>query len=149
MKMYNFGKAAAETVGASSVIGKGVVDARGEELGTVKELHLDPENLTVEGIRLDKGLFQGKDYVGKEYIANMAGEKLLLSVTPLSEYLGMEVLDKKGERVGVVRDINRARKTNNLYSITVERKQRPDLIVMEDFIENVGERIMLNRPIEA
>lgn len=137
-----------ETVIVKKINGSKVIDDRGKKIGKVKKVHISPDTLSVEGITIDNGLFKGKDYIGKNYICSLSEEGAVLCETPISEYIGMKVVDSKGKEIGKVRNVYRARKTNSAYSLTIDRGlTKDDLIVTDNFIESVGDKIMLNETI--
>lgn len=134
----------------TDIVGKKALDNRGKEVGTIKHVHIDPVNLTVEGISIKNGLFKEKDYIGKGYISYLSSEGAILSQTPLTEYIGMKVVDSAGKDIGKVKAVYRARKTNSVYSLTINRGVlKDDLIVTDKLIGNVGDKIMLNEQVSV
>jgi len=139
-----------KTEDVNTIIGKVVIDNRGKDIGKVKSLQIDPLNLTVEGITISNGLFKERDYVGRDYIVSLTKTGAILSETPLTHYLGMEVIDLQGKMVGTVIDIYRSRKTNSAYSLTVDTGAgNNDLIISDNLVDTVGERIVLNTVAET
>ncbi|MBI2572388.1 PRC-barrel domain-containing protein [Candidatus Woesearchaeota archaeon] len=129
--------------------GKKVIDRSGKEIGVVKAIHIDPITLHVEGITISKGLFNDSDYVGSEYITAITNKAALLSIVPITEYLGKKVFDSKGNELGKVKEIHRTNKTNNVLSITVDRGfLKQDLVVGDHAIDSIGENIRLNEAVE-
>lgn len=138
-----------DTQKVNNIVGQKVVDDKGNEIGKIKSVHIDPENLTVEGITIANGVFQEKSYVGKGYICNLSNQGAVLCDTPLTEVIGKKVMDSSGKDIGEVKSIYRARKTNSLYSITIDRGMSTnDLIVTDKVIDNIGEKVVLNEKIE-
>lgn len=132
-----------------SDLGKDVIDKKGDRIGRLKEIHIDPEELTIEGISIDNGVFLDNDYVGKDYIAGMSENAVTLTITPLSQYLNMEVVDSEGKSVGNVIGVNRVRKTNTAISITVDRGLRKDdIIIADNYIKEISKKIMLSIPVD-
>lgn len=148
--IYDASKPKEDTLLANEVVGVKVITHDGDEIGTVKSVHISDETMMVEGITLSKGLFKEQDYVGRQYILSMSNKGVVLSITPISEYIGKEVYDSDGQKVGKVREIYRVTKTNNILSLTVDRGfGKDDLIVMDSMIDKIGRNIILNKPVEA
>jgi sporulation protein YlmC with PRC-barrel domain len=150
MEIKNTSKPTDETIDAQEVIGKPVFDIRAKKIGEVRSIHYDPKNLSIEGIRIDKGFFNDSDYVGKGYIVSLGKKGAVLSIVPVSEIYGMKVIDNKGNKIGKIKGINRTRKTNNLVSMVVDRGMgKNDLVITENFIDSLGENMKLNEEVEA
>jgi sporulation protein YlmC with PRC-barrel domain len=130
------------------IIGTYVIDNKGKEVGRVKQVHIDPVNLTVEGITIDNGLFHENDYVDRGYIFLLSVDKVVLSDIPISNYKGMKVIDSAGNDVGTVSEVTQAGDSNNVYALTVNRGAlKDDMVVTGDQIEKVEDKIFLNEAI--
>ncbi|OVE75125.1 hypothetical protein BVX95_00080 [archaeon D22] len=133
-----------KTIEIRKILGKEVLTRGGKKLGSVKSIQIDPEDLTVEGIVVDTGLFEANHYIDKNYIKQISQQAVMLKVDPVSEYVGLDVLDSTGAKIGKVKSVNRSRNTNNLISITVEgRKVGGEMMFTSDYIDAVGDSIML------
>jgi sporulation protein YlmC with PRC-barrel domain len=149
VEIRSTGLARDDTEAVDEIIGTYVIDYKGTEIGRVKQIHVDPVNLTVEGITIDNGLFHEDDYVDKGYIFLLSNEGVILSDILISDYVGMAVVDSTGKEVGKVSDVSAVGTTNGIYSLTVNRGLlRDDLVVTASMIDRVGEKIMLNEPID-
>jgi sporulation protein YlmC with PRC-barrel domain len=132
------------TVDIQSLIGRKVLTKDGKEIGKVKSFHVHPSDLTIEGIKVDPGLFEADHYIGGNYIQKMTEEAIILRMTPVTEYVGLVVHDSEGKKVGKVKAVNRSRKTNKLLSIAVDSNYHDeDLILSSDYISAVGQSVML------
>jgi sporulation protein YlmC with PRC-barrel domain len=133
-----------ETVDMYGLIGMKVLSKDGKQIGKVKSLHLHPSDLTLEGIKVDPGWFESDHYIGGSYIEKMSDEAIVLSMIPVTEYIGLEVHDSAGKKIGKVKSVNRSLKTNKLLSVTLDKKYKgEDLNISADYISAIGHSIML------
>jgi sporulation protein YlmC with PRC-barrel domain len=138
-----------KTVDIKDVVGKKVLTNDGKKIGKVKSVHLHPSDLTIEGIKVDPGWFEADHYVGENYIEKMTDDAVILNMTPVTEYLGMEVHDSDGKKVGTVKAVNRSKKTNKLMSIVVKQDEgEEDFHVSSDYISAIGHSVMLKENLE-
>lgn len=136
------------TLKLEEIRGRKVIDDRGKEIAKVKEIHIDPKTLRVEGMTIDGGLFRENDYIGRGYICSISDEAVVLCETPLTEYIGMKVLDSEGKDMGKVKEVYRSRKTNAAYSLIVDQGiGKDDLTVPGSMIDKVAENIMLDKAV--
>src|SRR3989344_8167251 len=108
-------------IDASSVLGAKVVSKGGSVLGTVSALWIHPSELRIEGISVAKGFFREGDYVGRNYLESVNRDGAMLKINPVTEFVGHEVFDPDGKRVGKVKSVERANDSNNIVSIVVSR----------------------------
>ena len=133
-----------KTVEASRIIGKNVISRDGRKLGTIQAVHIHPTNLTVEGIRVKRGLLQTDDYIGREYIQSLTQSGAVLKILPVKEMMGLEVFDMNGSKVGRIKAISRSKKTNSIVSFTVERGfRKKDAEFLGKDIREVGKGVIL------
>lgn len=133
-----------DTLSASRVLGLKVLAPGGKRLGKVADIHFHPKRWNIEGIRIGLSMFLG-DYIGKNYIKSITENAVILKKMPVTEYVGMKVLDNTGKVVGRVIKVGRSNKSNNFTSITVDRgKGKKDKNFKNKEIEQVGQSIMLN-----
>jgi len=135
-----------DTIEISDVIGKKVLTSDGEKLGKVKSVHMHPRDLTVEGIVLDPGFFDANQFIGAGYINSITDEGIVLSIHPVTEYVGVKVFDYTGKEIGKVREVNRSKQTNTLLSILVDRNGQEDILIRADYIATAGKNIVLREP---
>lgn len=141
-------KAVKETLVAGDLINNKVYSNDGIYLGRVRDLHINPDKFSIEGIHIGKGLFSRYAYIGRDYIGKMSRKGVVLSITPLTELVNKKVLDSNGKVVGRVRVIYRNKKTNTLRSMVVERGVfKKNLLVNRNMISDIGEKIVLKKPI--
>jgi sporulation protein YlmC with PRC-barrel domain len=134
----------AKTVETSKISGKRVISRDGRKLGFIEAIHIHPTRLTVEGIRVKRGLFEMQDYIGREYIQSLTTSGAVLKIVPAREIMGLTVYDLHGKRVGKIKSINRSRKTNNIVSFTVGRGfRRKDAVIPGKQIKEIGKGVTL------
>jgi sporulation protein YlmC with PRC-barrel domain len=140
-------KPLAKTVEVSKVIGKTVISKDGRKLGTIQNVHIHPTNLTVEGIRVKRGMFAMDDYIGREYIQSLTQSGAVLKILPVKELMGLVVYDLNGKKLGKVKAITRSKKTNSIVSFTVERGfRKEDAVFSGKDIKEVGKGVILKVP---
>ncbi|MBN2422161.1 PRC-barrel domain-containing protein [Candidatus Woesearchaeota archaeon] len=138
-----------KTVNMNKVLGKKVLSKDGQDIGKVGAVHVDPKTMTLQGITIDKGIFETNDYIGRNYIENLSNSGAVLNITPIKEFLGLEVFDSKAKKIGKVKEIRRTGDTNQLLSIVVDRGlTSEDLIVTENEIKEIGDNVMLATPVK-
>ena len=133
-----------KTVEVSKIIGKDVISKDGKRLGTIQAIHIHPTDLTVEGIRVKRGMLQTDDYIGREYIHSLTSSGAVLKILPIKEMMGLEVFDMNGRKVGKIKAISRSKKTNSIVSFTVERGfRKKDAEFSGKDIKDVGKGVIL------
>ncbi len=137
------------TIPDTAVLGRKVLAKNGEKIGDVAGLYIDPKNLTIEGIRVDKGVFKFDHYIGNNFIETISDEGVILNITPLDEFVGKKVVDSAGKELGKVKQIKRIGPTNEPLSFVIGRGiGRDDLVIREDKVKEMGESVMLNVKIQ-
>jgi sporulation protein YlmC with PRC-barrel domain len=137
-----------KTIDMHSLINRKVLSKDGKIIGKVKSFHLHPNDLTIEGFKVDPGWFEADHYIGGNYIDKITDEAIILSVLPVTEYVGLIVHDIKGKQIGKVKTVNRSKKTNKLISITVQKDDDEDLQISADYISAIGHSVMLKERLE-
>jgi len=135
-----------DTIEVSEVLGKKVLTKDGKNIGKVKSVHIHPRDLTVEGIVIDPGFFDANQYMGAEYISSITDEGVVLKIHPVTDYVGVKVFDFTGKEIGKVKEVNRSKQTNTLYSILVSREGKEDVLIRADYIAAAGKNIVLREP---
>ena len=143
-EIKNQSKPLEKTVEVSKVLGKNVISKDGRRLGSIQSVHIHPTNLTVEGIRVKRGILQTDDYIGREYIQSLTQSGAVLKILPVKEMMGLDVFDVNGKKVGKIKSIVRSKKTNVIVSFTVERGFRKgDADFSGKDIKEVGKGVIL------
>lgn len=136
------------SVRANEVVGKKVLARSGKKIGSVDTIYIDPQSLSIIGIKVNKGLLGVDQFIGSEYIKTMNDKGTVLNITPATEYLGMKVFDSRGKEIGKIKEVRRQGKTNVITSIVVDRGLlKKDLLLDRESIEIVGDGVMLNETI--
>jgi sporulation protein YlmC with PRC-barrel domain len=133
-----------QTINDSVLIGKRVLGKDGEPIGEVCGIYLDPHNLTLEAIRVNSGLFSYDHYIGRNFISELSDQGVVLTFTPTTEFVGKEVIDLKGKRLGIVKEVRRIGPTNEFVNFVIGNNGDHDLIVGETDIREIGDMIELN-----
>lgn len=134
-----------QTVETSRIVGKKVMSRDGNKVGTIEAIHIHPQKLTIEGIRVDTGIFGMDEYIGKNYIDSLTNQGAVLRIVPIRNFVGLPVHDSTGRKIGKVKRIERSRKTNNIVSMTVKRGLlKKDIVFQRKHIRDIGKSVMLN-----
>jgi sporulation protein YlmC with PRC-barrel domain len=131
------------------IIGKKVLTKDGKNIGKIRTIRIDPNDLTIEGIEVDTGLFKIDQYFGKNYIKTITEQGAILKITPVDDIVGHTVFDSTGKSVGEIKSIKRSKKTNKLLSITMYSDLYKENVTIEaDYIASCGESCILKEPIK-
>jgi sporulation protein YlmC with PRC-barrel domain len=138
-----------QLVTANGIIGNKVIALNGDHIGKIDDLYINPKDLNVEAVKVNKGILKCDLYVGKNYINRLDGDAALLNITPLEEIVGKDVYDSNGKKIGTVWKVKSIGATNKLVSIVVSQEDcKIDLDISEDKVKSVGESILLKAPLE-
>ncbi|MBI2445582.1 PRC-barrel domain-containing protein [Candidatus Micrarchaeota archaeon] len=138
-------KSPSETVDLAEAMGKPVIAKDGQRIGSIASFHADPRTLVVEGIRVNRGIFEPLEYIGREYVYSVSARGVVLEVAPVTEIVGMRVYDARGKFVGEVSEIERRNNTNELVNIEVDRGLfKRSILLPRDTIKDVGKGVLLN-----
>jgi sporulation protein YlmC with PRC-barrel domain len=131
-----------------AIIGNKVFTKNGGEIGVVKELYINRNTLSIEGITVYKSPFKYDHYIGKEYIENFGTDGIILNIVPLEEMMGKKVIDSSGYEVGKVKGYQKVETTNDLILLNVTPGfTRRDYIVQSHEIKRIGESVLLNKTV--
>ena len=136
-----------ETIEVNKILGKKVLTKDGKRIGKVKGIHVDPKDLTIEGINVDTGMFYVDHYFDKSYVKLLNNEGAILKVNPATDILKLNVFDSDGKEVGTVTKANRSKLTNKLLSIVVDIGKE-EATITADYISTIGHSVMLKEPFE-
>ncbi len=135
------------TVDVGRLIGKKVLTNDGKKIGKIKGLNIHPNELTIEGIRVDRGMFEVDQYIDENYIKSLSQDGAVLKSIPVTEYVGMEVYDSMGKKVGKIMDVSRSKMTNTLNSLKVKLEDSgKEMVIMSDYVAVCGTSCMLKEP---
>jgi sporulation protein YlmC with PRC-barrel domain len=136
-----------QTINDSALIGKRVLSKDGEPIGEVCGIYLDPHNLSLEAIRVNSGLFSYDHYIGRNFISELTSQGVILTFSPSTEFVGKEVYDINGKKLGIVKEVRRIGPANEFVNFVISKNQdEQDLIVGETDIKEIGDIIELNIP---
>lgn len=137
------------TVSAEELKGKRVVTKNGKDIGKIAEIRINPSDFSFAGIKVNRGLLEIDSFIGREYIDSISHDGAVLSITPVTDYLGVKVFDADGKQVGKVKEIRREGTSNNILEIVVDRGLlKSDIVVSKSDLRTVGEGIILSGPVE-
>lgn len=125
------------------VIGRRIISKNGKVIGSVCEINIHPENLSVLGVIAKCGW--SKVYIGTSYIGKITSESVILNIDPSVFIKGKIVLSHSGKEIGKVRAVIRKENTNEVKEIVVKSFWRKDLVVPYSAIEFVNKSVMLSK----
>lgn len=130
------------SITSDDVLGKEVIDAKGEFLGVVESLFIDPETVEVAGIAIDKGLLKKGLIIGKSYIKNIAPHAVFLNIQPAYNLKGMIVFDSEGKKIGAVREVQIHGTKNEIENLVV-KSSLGEITIPAEYIKHIGDNVFL------
>jgi len=130
-------------VTSDDVLGKEVIDSKGEFLGVVESLFIDPETVEVAGIAIDKGLLKKGLIIGKSYIKNIAPHAIFLNIQPAYNLKGMIVFDREGKKMGAIREVQIHGTKNEIENIVI-KSSIGELTIPSEYVKHIGDNVFLN-----
>jgi sporulation protein YlmC with PRC-barrel domain len=128
-----------------SLLGSNVYAKNGENIGFLDAIFVDPEELCIKAIQVNKGLLKYDHYIGSNYIEKLGPDGIILNILPLEEFIGKKVYDSKGKDVGKVVNTKKVKGTNKLISLYISPGVGKDIvIILAEDIKEVGESILLD-----
>ncbi|MFH1589488.1 MAG: PRC-barrel domain-containing protein [archaeon] len=131
-------------VGARSFLGRKVFSKSGNKVGRVKDLILKKDKLVGFLVKGKKKIF-----IDMEYVASDSEKAIMLSTDPVIDFIGKQVFDSEGKKIGKVTDLDRKTNANNFNALIVKHKfySRPIIIPKKD-VDVSQENIILNKKFE-
>lgn len=123
-----------KTTNLKTLINSRVISKTGSVVGRVRSIHINPINLGLEGICVDRSLGKKDVYLGSSYIDRATNEGIILTIEPSILLVGKRVLDKNGKGIGLVKSINRKNHTNEVQSVVVSSLFKKDFVIPWNFI---------------
>jgi sporulation protein YlmC with PRC-barrel domain len=128
-----------------SLLGSNVFAKNGEKIGFLDAIFVDPEQLCIKAIQVNKGLTKYNHYIGCNYIEKLGPDGIILNILPLEDLIGKKVYDYNGKDVGKVVDTKKVKGTNKLISLIASPGIGKDnIIILAGDIKTVGESVLLN-----
>jgi sporulation protein YlmC with PRC-barrel domain len=128
-----------------SLLGSNVYAKNGENIGFLDAIFVDPEELCIKAIQVNKGLLKYDHYIGSNYIEKLGPDGIILNILPLEDFIGKKVYDSKGKDVGKVVNTKKVKGTNKLISLYISPGVGKDIvIILAEDIKEVGESILLD-----
>lgn len=138
------GRNLSTAITSEDILGKRVIDAEGRYIGVSEKVLIDPENLTLIGISIDKGALYRSVVIGKGYVKQVTPHAILLKVPVVFEIKGMTVFDKSGRNLGIVKDITLHHLRNKIKELHVKTSFFSSLLTIPaDAIEVIGTNVIL------
>mgnify|MGYP006293988337 CR=1 FL=1 len=128
----------------SNILNKKVLSKSGEYVGRVKDIILKKD--VFQGIFV---LGKNKIIVGREFIASISKDHIMLKIEPVTNMLGKTVFDSRGKRIGKIKDVTRKSHTNNYHEIRVKNSMfKRSFLIPKKEIATAKKSIILKNPYE-
>lgn len=138
------GKNLDNAITSEDVLGKKVIDAAGRFIGVSEKVLIDPNDLTLLGISIDKGALYKSVVVGKSYVERVTPDAIFLKIPLAFEIKGMTVFDKEGKNIGVVKEIALYEMRNTIKTLYVKTSLFSDLLeIKSEDIDLIGTNVIL------
>ena len=135
------------TVELSRAIGKSVTSKDNKKLGKLKAVYIRPGKIEIGGIRLGPSRLLA-DVIDARYISSISEKGVVLTLSPITEYRGMKVVDSAKEAIGTIEKVNRKKKTGEITSFIVSRGLlKSDVTLKKSDVEKVTGKVYLNRKV--
>jgi len=132
-----------DTIKASEVIGKKVFTITGKVYGRVRDIYLNPRALTLEAIKVDKGIFGKNHYIGKNFIEKITKTGVKLIMDPINAFVGKNVYDKKGKKIGKVKLIEKVGPKKDIFAFVISVGACEEIVIEERDIKKIGDDVQL------
>ncbi len=132
-----------DTVSLKESRGMPVVTKSGGKLGKIKDIAVNPDDLSVEGFILEDGPFSDKVYLSSSFFSNLDSRKAVLSMNPFRSIKNMKVYSKEGKYIGEVKDIE-LKGVGKPFRLKVSKEEGEILDIPDTNIEKVNSNVLLN-----
>lgn len=132
------------TITSDDILGKDVIDIKGNYIGILSKLHIDKETKKITGITADGGFGRPYIFIGEKLIVNFGIDSVFIRHSPRSIYLRKYVFDCQGEYIGKVKDVKLSNKTKDVEFIQVKEGLFNRVNISNSQIKVLGNNIILN-----
>ncbi|MCF7862003.1 PRC-barrel domain-containing protein [Candidatus Woesearchaeota archaeon] len=132
-----------DLITSDDILGKDVIDSKGNNVGMVTQMHIDKTTKSIIGISIDSGFMKPFVYIGIDHIINFGIDSVYIQRTPSSKYLGLTVFDKFGEPIGNVIHVNYDDERDTLVSLTI-RAGIKKLEIPHTNVKTIARNVILN-----
>jgi sporulation protein YlmC with PRC-barrel domain len=132
-----------DLITSDDILGKDVIDSKGNNVGMVTQMHIDKTTKSIIGISIDSGFMKPFFYIGIDHVINFGVDSVYIQRTPSSKYIGLTVFDKYGDPIGKVIHVGFDDERNSLISITV-RAGLKKIDIPHENIKTISRNVILN-----
>lgn len=130
---------------SEDVLGKDVIDSEGVFIGVSDKFYIDPKNMIILGVSVDKGFLRKGFIISTHYIREVSEHAVFLNMQPSTLHKGKDVIGDDGVHIGKIMGVNLAQDTNSILSIVV----RPGLfrkrfVIPNKYIASTRVNVFLN-----
>lgn len=137
---------AKNTIDSEDMKGKRVIAEDGHVVGDVDSFLINPVTLSIESLKVTKGLFSSEYFIGRNYIDKVGKDGVILNITPSEEFVGKKVYNIEAEELGEVKEIKRMGNTNDIVSIVVDTGiGKDDIEITSDEIKEIGKNFIVEK----
>ena len=109
-----------DIITTDDILGKDVIDARGDILGVVQKIHVNKRTKEFVGITIDEGFMKPQLYVGIDHVKTFGVDTVILNTVPTDRLRGMSVFSGEMRLLGTVTDVTTEAATSKIASIIVK-----------------------------
>src|SRR3989344_1317335 len=127
-----------KTINLKKIIGKQVLSKGGKIIGIISQVRINPNNLVLQGILINQGLFARPLYIGKSYFSKLSHDAVILNIEVSVLLKGKRVIDSDGEVIGVVEKVLINPKNFELVGISIDKGfLRKGLSIGKNYIDRL------------
>jgi sporulation protein YlmC with PRC-barrel domain len=132
-----------DTLSLKESKGVPVVTESGGELGRIKDITVNPVDLSVEGFVVESGPFSDEVYLSACFFSNIDSSHAVLKRDPLKTIRDKKVYSKQGRYLGVVKDVG-FKGVGKPFRLKVSKGNGEILDIPDTKIDKVNSSVMLN-----
>ncbi|MFP4403437.1 MAG: PRC-barrel domain-containing protein [Candidatus Woesearchaeota archaeon] len=129
---------------SDDILGKDVIDSKGNLIGIITKLHIDKKKKKIIGMSIDTGFLKATLFVGINLIINFGIDTVFISHTPKTKYLGLLVFDRKGDYIGKIVNVAMIDENKEIDYLIVKTKFFKKITINNKNIKLIGRNIILN-----
>jgi len=133
-----------KTINLKKIIGKQVLSKGGKIIGIISQVRINPNNLVLQGILINQGLFARPLYIGKSYFSKLSHDAVILNIEVSVLLKGKRVINSEGKSIGIVKGIDRRGNSNDVKGLIVKSFFSKRFTISPSAIKLIGKSIILN-----
>ena len=139
-----FGKDLENAFTSDELLGKDVIDGKGDFIGVVEKVFIDSKTLDFAGISVDKGFLRRSFVIGSGYIRKITKYAVFLKTSIVFQIRSMSVFDRDGKKIGIVKNVILNGSKNSIREVIVRTRLLKTITIPRAYIETLGSNLILN-----